>query len=301
MGVVYRAYDRIMRREVAIKTLRDVPSQHVLDLFYRECGVLAGMVHPNIVEIFDMGEYDDDGVSRPFFVMPLLPGKTLHDLIYQDRQPLRPERVVDICAQACRALQAAHDKGLLHRDVKPRNIFVIDDFSVKLIDFGVAHLLDSGSGTGVKGTLEYMAPEQLSLKALSPATDIFAIGTVGYEALTATQPFRRDSEYSTAQAVLNHNPPLASDLNEAVPRLLAQVVSKAMAKDTRSRFPSAGEFGDALQRALRNESIRIFDTSGARTRLERARRCFEHKDLTFASDLLRELEADGQFTSEVAD
>jgi serine/threonine protein kinase len=299
MGIVYRAYDSVMRREVAIKTLRDAPSQMVLDLFYRECGVLAGMVHPNIVEIFDMGEYDDEGTSRPFFVMPLLPGRTLYDLIYPSREPVTVERCVEICAQTCRGLQAAHDRGLLHRDIKPKNIFVIDDYSIKIIDFGVAHLLDSQSATGIKGTLEYMAPEQLGMKPLSPSTDVFAVGTVCYEMLTATQPFKRATDADTAAAVIHHHPPVASDLSPRVPRLFAQVISKAMAKDARSRFSSAAEFAEALQKAFRNEPLKIFDPAGARVRLERARRCFDHSDLTFASDILRELEAEGQFPGEV--
>ena len=110
MGVVYKAFDALMRREVAVKTLRDVASSVFVDLFYRECSVLTAMVHPNIVEIFDMGEFEEDGVLKPYFVMPLLPGRTLYDLIYPSGKPLPVERCTDIfrrLAGACMRLTNA--------------------------------------------------------------------------------------------------------------------------------------------------------------------------------------------------
>ncbi len=161
MGLVFRAWDATVKREVAVKTLRDAPTRSALQMFQRECGVLAAMSHPNIVEIFDVGEFEDDGTSKPYFVMPLLPGSTLDKLIREASHRLTVERVVDIMCQACRGLQAAHERGLIHRDIKPSNIFVMDDDSVKVIDFGVAHMADTGLSVGIKGTLVYMAPEQL--------------------------------------------------------------------------------------------------------------------------------------------
>ncbi len=303
MGVVYKAFDSVMRRDVAIKTLHDVTSKAVLDLFYRECDILRGIVHPNVVDILDMGDYEDDGVIKPYYVMPLLPGKTLYDLLHPTRdttEPLSVDRSVEIIAQTSRGLHAAHEHELLHRDVKPRNIFVIDEYSVKLIDFGVAHLLNSESSTGIKGTLEYMAPEQLRMKPLSRRTDIFSIATVCYEILTGRQPFRRDSEGETAAAVVNWLPPLACDVNTSVPKTLSQVISKAMAKDPWSRFASAAEFAEALQKARRNEPLNsLFDPSTTRARVDMARSSFEQKDYQFASEILRELEAEGQGDSEI--
>ncbi len=303
MGVVYKAFDSVMRRDVAIKTLHDVTSKAVLDLFYRECDILRGIVHPNVVDILDMGDYEDDGVIKPYYVMPLLPGKTLYDLLHPTRdatEPLSVDRSVEIIAQTSRGLHAAHEHELLHRDVKPRNIFVIDEYSVKLIDFGVAHLLNSESSTGIKGTLEYMAPEQLRMKPLSRRTDIFSVATVCYEILTGRQPFRRDSEGETAAAVVNWLPPLACDVNSSVPKTLSQVISKAMAKDPWSRFASAAEFAEALQKARRNEPLSsLFDPSTTRARVEMARASFEQKDYQFASEILRELEAEGQGDSEI--
>src|SRR6266576_252295 len=125
------------------------------------------MSHPNIVEIFDIGEFEEDGKSKPYFVMPLLPGTTLDNLIRQASHRLTVERTVQIFTQTCRGLQAAHERGLVHRDLKPSNIFVMEDDSVKIIDFGVAHIADVHSTIGQKGTLVYMSPEQIEMKPLS--------------------------------------------------------------------------------------------------------------------------------------
>src|SRR5260370_40394550 len=124
-----------------------------LELFYKECDVLASMSHPNIVEIFDIGEFEEDGATKPYFVMPLLPGKTLDALIRARSSRLTVERSVEILCQTCRGLQAAHERGLVHRDLKPSNLFVMDDDSVKVIDFGVAHMADAHSTIGHRGTL----------------------------------------------------------------------------------------------------------------------------------------------------
>src|ERR1700747_2254998 len=130
MGLVYRAYDTVVRREVTIKTILDIPDPASLQLFQKECDVLASMSHPNIVEIFDIGEFEEDGKSKPYFVMPLLPGTTLDNLIRQASHRLTVERTVQIFTQTCRGLQAAHERGLVHRDLKPSNIFVMEDDSV---------------------------------------------------------------------------------------------------------------------------------------------------------------------------
>ncbi len=125
MGVVYLAFDKVVKREVAIKTLRDASSSKSLEMFYKECDVLAKMSHPNIIEIFDRGEFEEEGIRKPFFVMPRLPGKTLEQLIRTSSQRLNVERSIDIFTQICRGLHAAHENGLVHRDMKPSNVFVM--------------------------------------------------------------------------------------------------------------------------------------------------------------------------------
>src|SRR5437868_515818 len=270
MGLVYRARDVLIRRDVALKTLRDIPESTSLQLFYKECDVLASMSHPNIVEIFDIGEFEEDGEKKPYFVMPLLPGKTLDNLIKTASHRLTLERTVDIISQVCRGLQAAHERGLVHRDLKPSNIFVMEDDSVKIIDFGVAHMSDAHSTMGQKGTLLYMSPEQIEMKPLSALSDIFSLSVVCYEALTGRQPFRRNKQDDSIEAIRHWMPPAASDLNAVVNDLVSQVVHKGMAKQPWHRFSSARDFADTLNKALRNDAIEFFDTTRIRPRLQRA-------------------------------
>src|SRR5437879_891655 len=126
MGLVYKAYDTVVQREVALKTLRDAPSKMALDLFRKECGVLASMSHPNIVEIFDIGEFTEEGVSKPYFVMPLLPGVTLDHLIRTSSQRLPVERCVEIILPTCRGLHAAPGRGMVPGARKPRHHILTD-------------------------------------------------------------------------------------------------------------------------------------------------------------------------------
>jgi len=300
MGVVYKAFDSVLRRDVAIKTLLDVSDPGSLQLFHREYEVLAHINHPNIVEIIDIGEFEFEGGLKPFFIMPMLPGVSLGQLIKSASHRLTVERAVDIISQTCRGLHAAHEKGLVHRDIKPSNIIVLEDDSVKIIDFGMAHTADSHSRTGLKGTLLYMAPEQAEMKAASSLSDIFALGVVAFETMTRRRPFEGSSEHDIVQAILHHIPPPASDLNPMVSPTVARVIHKAMAKQPYHRFATARDFGDTLQRAMRNEPIEIFDPAKIRPRLERARKAFEQADYQFAAEILAELEAEGHIDHDMA-
>ncbi len=293
MGVVYRAYDTLMNRNVALKTILDVENRTALDLFYKEWGVQASIVHPNIVEIYDIGEFQDQGAIKPFFVMPLLPGATLDEPIREGSATLTVERSIGIICQAARGLQAAHDHGLVHRDLKPSNIFVMQDDSVKIIDFGVAHLVTTGAKTSLKGTLTYMAPEQLEMKAPSPLTDIFSLGVVCYQTLTRRLPFTGNSEYEITEAILRHSPPPISEINSAVNDAISSVVHKAMAKRPWHRFSSAKEFAEALQKALHNQPLEFLDVEKINPRIETAVKAFGEGDYNFASEILFELEAEG--------
>jgi serine/threonine-protein kinase len=299
MGLVYRAYDTVIRREVAVKTILDIPDPASLQLFYKECDVLASMSHPNIIEIFDIGEFEEEGKKKPYFVMPLLPGTTLDAFIRQASHRLTVERTVGIISQTCRGLQAAHERGLVHRDLKPSNIFVMEDDSVKIIDFGVAHMTDTHSTRAQKGTLLYMSPEQIEMKPLSGLSDIFSLSVVAYEALTGRQPFHRARADEIVDAIRRQVPPPASDINPAVSQSIGRVVHKGMAKQPWHRFSSAREFSDALNKALRNEPIEFFDASRTRPRLERASKALETGDYQFAGEILGELEAEGHIDSSI--
>ncbi len=299
MGLVYRAYDTVVRREVALKTILDIPDPASLQLFYKECDVLASMSHPNIVEIFDIGEFEDDGKKKPYFVMPLLPGTTLDHFIRKSSHHLTVERTVEIICQTCRGLQAAHERGLVHRDLKPSNIFVMEDDSVKIIDFGVAHMSDAKTTRAQKGTLLYMSPEQIQLKPLSAASDIFSLSVVCYEALTGRHPFQRARADEVVEAILNQNPPPASEVNSAISQAISRVVHKGMAKQAWHRFSTARELGDTLAKAMRNEPIEFFDPERTRPRLQRATKALADGDLQFAGEILGEVEAEGHMDAEI--
>jgi serine/threonine protein kinase len=300
MGVVYKAYDTLMNRHVALKTILEIDNPETIQLFYKEWSILATMVHPNIISIYDIGEFSQGGVKKPFFVMPLLPGTTLDKLIKESSPTLSVPGVLGIIGQACRGLHAAHEQGLVHRDIKPSNIFVMDDHSVKIIDFGIARGVSANSRTSLRGTVHYMAPEQFDQKPASPLSDLFSLAVVTYEALTFRRPFPGPSDYEIINAIQKLSPAPISELNHNVGYPVSQVVHKAMAKQPWSRFSSAKEFGEALEKAMRNEPLAYFDSAKIKPRLERAAKSFEQGDYDFASEVLAELEAEGQLDRDVA-
>lgn len=301
MGLVYRAYDSAVKRDVALKTLRDAPNRAALQLFYKECEVLAALSHPNIIEIFDIGEYIEGDVAKPFFVMPLLPGATLDRLIAGSSHRLTVERVTEMICQACRGLHAAHERGLIHRDIKPSNLFVMDDDSVKIIDFGVAHMVEAGLSVGAKGTLLYMAPEQLQMKPATPASDVYSLGVVCYETLTRRRPFDAPSENEIVDAVLHRIPPAVCELNPAVSQTMSRVIHKAMAKQPWHRYASAREFSETMQKGMRNEPIEFFSAARIQPRIDRAAKAFEQGDHQFAVEILSELEAEGHIDPAISE
>ncbi len=301
MGVVYKAYDSVTRRYVALKTLSAHSDPGAIELFEREWTVLARISHPNIVDILDTGEYrEDNGDRRPYFVMPLLRGFTLDQLIKEASARLSVENVVEIMAQACRGLQAAHEQGLIHRDIKPSNLFIMDDDTVKIIDFGVVHLADTRSVTGFKGTLQYMAPEQIELKPATPNSDIFSLAVVCYEALTGRKPFWRRTDSEIIEAIRTQIPPPASQINATVNQLVSRTVHKGMAKQPWHRYSNAREFGDTLQKALRNEVIERFDRSKIQPRIDRVKKAQVEGDFQFAMEILTELESEGHIDPEMS-
>jgi serine/threonine-protein kinase len=299
MGVVYRAMDLKTKSYVALKTMRDVSDLAAVELFSKEWNVLASICHPNIVDIRDVGEIEDRGQRKPFFVMPLLPGVTLSKLIEASSPRLTVERVIGIIDQVCRGLQAAHERGLVHRDIKPSNIFVMEDDTAKIIDFGVVYLGGSHSITGQKGTLQYMAPEQVDMKGASPVTDLFSLGVVCYETLTGRKPFARKTPAETAEAIRRYIPPPILEINPSVSQLVSMVIHKAMAKQPLHRFSSARDFGDTLQKAYRNQPIERFDRAKIQPRIERAKKALAEGDSDFASEILTELESEGLIDPEI--
>ena len=291
MGVVWRAIDSKTGSPVAIKLMKDISDPVAVELFTKEWKALAEMCHPNIVDVRDVDVIEENRKKKPFFVMPLLRGATLAELIADASARLTLARIVEIISQVCKGLQAAHQRGLVHRDLKPSNIFVMDDDTAKIIDFGVVHLAGSKSVTGQKGTFQYMSPEQAQLKEITPAADLFSLGVILYEALTLRKPFARPTASETMEAVIKYIPPPVSEINPSVNPSVSKVVHKCLAKLPIHRFASARDLGETLQKAFRNETI--FDAAKIGPRIERAKAAFKSGDEGFASDILAELEAEG--------
>jgi serine/threonine-protein kinase len=297
MGVVWRALDTKTGSYVAIKLMKDISDPVAVELFEKEWRAVAEISHPNIVEVRDVDVIEENRQKKPFFVMPLLQGATLGDLIADASARLTLARIVEITTQVCKGLQAAHQRGLVHRDLKPSNIFVMADDTAKIIDFGVVHLAGSKSVTGQKGTFQYMSPEQAQLKEITPASDIFSLGVILYEALTLRKPFARNTADETMKAVCKSIPPPVSEINPSVSQSVSQVVHKCLAKQPIHRFSSARDLAETLQKAFRNEPI--FDAAKIQPRIERAKTAFKGGDEPFASEILAEIEAEGHLDPQI--
>ncbi|HEX6207748.1 MAG TPA: protein kinase [Actinomycetota bacterium] len=244
MASVYRGTDRVLDRTVAVKVLdrslgRD---PEFVERFRREARAAAGLTHPGTVAVYDTGE--DDG--RRFIVMELIDGETLADLLAREA-PLDPERVALLAADILEALAAAHDRGLVHRDVKPGNVLLTSEGEPKVADFGIARAATSETitvGSKVLGTAAYLSPEQARGRPVDARCDLYAMGCVLYEMLTGAPPFRGGSPVSVATKHIHEDPP---PLPSSVPPSLAAVVMQALEKDPDDRFPDARSMAAAIR------------------------------------------------------
>jgi eukaryotic-like serine/threonine-protein kinase len=260
MGVVYKAEDTRLHRFVALKFLPDNLAQDPqwLNRFLREAQAASALNHPNISTIYDIGE--DDG--KVFIAMEFLQGENLKQII--GRGPLTNAQILDIGTQVADALEAAHRNGIVHRDVKPANIFVSDEGHAKLLDFGVAKvtafaatdetvnsvlLRQDLTETGVTvGTAAYMSPEQVRGEELDGRTDIFSLGIVLYEMATGIPPFQGSTSGAVAAAILHDSPPSLSLMNPRLSPGLAQVITRALEKDRDLRYQRAADLAAHLRR-----------------------------------------------------
>jgi serine/threonine protein kinase len=248
MGEVYRARDVSLRRDVAIKLIPAAFSQDSerLRRFAQEAQSTAALNHPNILSIYQIGEHE----GGPYIVSELLEGQSLRQAL--DGGPLLARRAVNFCTQIASGLAAAHGKGIIHRDLKPDNIFVTKDSRVKILDFGLAKLmeqapLDSSNTptlTGataaglIVGTVGYMSPEQVRGEAADPRSDIFSFGVVLYEMLAGQGAFLRKTGAETMAAILKEDPP-SLDSNREIPLALQRILQHCLEKDSAARFQSA--------------------------------------------------------------
>lgn len=258
MGVVYKARDPNIDREVALKVIRiseDADERFVTmmrERFQREARAAGQLLHPNIAAVFDAGE--DQGT--PYMTMELVTGETLDRLLRRRGGPV-VELAGRIIAQIARGLDFAHQRGVIHRDVKPSNIIVCPDLTAKIMDFGIARIVGSEytkQGTSV-GTPNYMSPEQITGQPADAKSDIFALGVVLYEMLTGERPFFGESETTVSYRVLHHQADPPSKLNPLLDPAWDQVIAKALAKRPEERYANAAEMALDLERIAAGEPV----------------------------------------------
>jgi serine/threonine-protein kinase len=246
MGVLYRAHDPLLERDVAIKLmLVDFKSDPTArERFHREARAVARLQHRNVVTIHELGESD----GTPYIVMEFLTGRDLEALLKRD-PPLGLDEKLDVTIQLCVGLSYAHEQGIVHRDIKPSNVRVLEDGTVKILDFGIAKFAMSAmtqSGS-VMGTAQYMAPEQIMGQPVDGRADLFSTGVLLYEIIAGQKPFTGDTPTAIVYQILHAEPtPIRSIVTE-VPEQLADIIGRALKKDPDHRYSRASEMAAELQ------------------------------------------------------
>ncbi|MGE5815972.1 MAG: protein kinase domain-containing protein, partial [Acidobacteriota bacterium] len=269
MGEVYRAHDTRLRRFVAIKVLRAEFATHPdrLARFEREARATAALNHPNILAIYDIALAGD----MPYLVTEWLEGETLRSAAAGTHLPVT--RAVGYCVQVARALGVAHDRGILNRDLKPENLFLTRDGRVKILDFGLAKLIEADASAAVDtteagrvlGTAAYMSPEQARGDAVDQRTDIFALGAVLYELISGRRAFQGDTQADVLSAIIKDDPPSPGDLGIQTPPALDRIVRRCLEKDRDARFRTAHDLAFALD-SLSDPATDVGPNPGARRR-----------------------------------
>ena len=253
MADVFLAIDTILNRHVAIKILRSDQSTDAISIlrFEREAQAATTLAHPNIVEIYDVGEYK----NHHYIVMEYVAGKTLKKVI-RDRAPLLNLEAVDTMKQLTSAVAEAHKRGIIHRDIKPQNVIVKSDGSLKILDFGIATAKGSAQLTqanNVMGSVHYLAPELAKGEPASPQSDIYALGIVFYEMLTGDVPFKADQAVQIALQHMREPMPSVRKANPNVPQSVENIIIRATAKNPKLRYQSCDEMLRDLEQCMSPE------------------------------------------------
>ena len=243
MGVVYRAVDLLLEREVAIKRLRSeyAASSSVMDRFRKEAQLQANLNHPNIAQLYTLVQ-DGDSLC---IVMELVNGAVLRNYM-----PLHWQSALPVVLQVLEALDYAHRRGVLHRDVKPENIVIDREGTVKVMDFGIAHALGAARMTRervVIGTLEYMSPERVLNREMDQRSDLYSVGVLLFEMLCGRLPFEGESEYQLLRNQVETDPPPVSQFVAGVPAFVEAAVRQALEKDPRNRYPFCADMAAVLR------------------------------------------------------
>ncbi len=250
MANVYLAYDTILDRNVAVKILRGdlADDEKFVRRFQREAIAASSLSHPNIVEMYDVGE--DDG--KYFIVMEYVDGKTLKNLI-KKRGALTLSEVIDIMLQLTSAISCAHDSYIIHRDVKPQNVMILEDGRVKIMDFGIAMALNSNELTqtnSVMGSVHYLPPEQANGKGSTMKSDIYSLGILMFELLTGKLPFRGDQAVEIAIKQMKEPIPSVCKINPNIPQSIENIILKACAKNPKNRYDSVKEMREDIEKSM---------------------------------------------------
>jgi eukaryotic-like serine/threonine-protein kinase len=268
MAEVHRGRDLRLGREVAVKVLRhDLardPSFQVR--FRREAQASASLNHPAIVAVYDTGEDRTATGATPYIVMEYVEGETLRDVIRREGH-LTPERAMALSADICGALDFSHRNGIVHRDVKPGNVMITPQGTVKVMDFGIARAVSDSAATmtstaAVIGTAQYLSPEQARGESVDARSDVYSMGCVLFELVTGAPPFTGDSPVSVAYQHVREDPRLPSSINPNIPPELDAIVLKAMSKNPANRYQSAAEMRNDLLRALAGQRVEATPVMG---------------------------------------
>ncbi|GGX12796.1 serine/threonine-protein kinase PksC [Streptomyces malachitofuscus] len=259
MASVHLAYDSVLDRQVAIKTLHTElgREQAFRERFRREAQSVAKLTHTNIVSVFDTGEDDLDGMTTPYIVMEYVEGRPLGSVLDEDirQQGAMPaDKALKVTADVLAALEISHEMGLVHRDIKPGNVMMTKRGVVKVMDFGIARAMQSGvtsmTQTGmVVGTPQYLSPEQALGRGVDARSDLYSVGIMLFQLVTGRLPFEADSPLAIAYAHVQEEPPTASSINRSLPPAVDALIARALRKNPNERFPSA--------EAMRGECLRV--------------------------------------------
>ncbi len=255
MAEVYRGFDPVLNRTVAIKVLHPQFARDTsfVQRFRREAQAAARLNQPNIVGVYDTGA--DDGTQ--YIVMEFIEGRTLAEFMQTGRRPT-PVQAAEIAQKIAAAIAAAHAQGVIHRDIKPGNVMVTRDGTVKVMDFGIARVLGPETApqtSAVLGTASYLSPEQAQGGPVDARTDIYSLGAVLYELLTGQPPFTGDTPVAVAYKQVNETPAVPSSINPDVPARLDAVVMKALSKNPSNRYQTAQEFSADLGRVIAGQEV----------------------------------------------
>jgi eukaryotic-like serine/threonine-protein kinase len=250
MAEVYLAHDEVLDRDVALKLLKDqyAGNDELVERFRREARSAASLSHPHIVPVLDWGETGD---GTYYIAMEYLLSGTLKDRITSEGT-LSPQTVVEVGLQIAKALEAAHERGVIHRDIKPRNILITDSGHVKVTDFGIARAAEATTVSDlgdILGSVRYMSPEQAAGERVGPASDLYSLGVVLYEMLTGRVPFEVETPADVPVKHAEEPPPRPREVNPEVPEGTDALVMRLLAKDPDNRYGSAAEVIEALRRA----------------------------------------------------